>query len=154
MYQPYPCFNNILFITVTDTNVKTLNICLSSGLYFSHETLKTSVSVSSPPMCFSLLTVITLYLVFISAPFLFCISFQVCEMSKQIFYPGSTGTASTDSFTQLSLPTLSEGTANTDMNTRKSCNLKLNNYGSLKAPMLNIFAFKCPWLLFFLLRGL
>lgn len=62
-----------------------------------------------------------LYLVFISAPcFVFRIFLQVCEMSKQIFYPGGAGAASTDSFSQLSLPTLSEGTANTDKNTTAS----------------------------------
>lgn len=37
----------------------------------------------------------------------------MCEMSKQIFYPGGTGTASTDSLTQLSLPALSKGTKHT-----------------------------------------
>lgn len=35
---------------------------------------------------------------------------KVCEVSKQILYPGGSGTASAHSLTQLSLPTLSKGT--------------------------------------------
>ncbi|TMS15876.1 Zinc finger protein 341 [Larimichthys crocea] len=44
---------------------------------------------------------------------------KVCEVSKQIFHPGGTGTTPTDGHTQLSLPTLSEGTTHTEVNTHE-----------------------------------
>lgn len=59
-----------------------------------------------------------------------CVSPQVCEVSKQIFDPGGTGTTSTHCLTQLSLPTLSKGTIHTHVNTHKLYTLQ-----SVKMPL-------------------